>query len=133
MAPRYVGVAIAAATVFGVGSYAAGRANEGLPPSWVVAAGRIAGVVLVTLPLALTRRLRWSRALMPFLVFAVIAALIAHQLGARISPRQRLGVAAATVGVVVITYRDREPGVAQSSMCTRRLYEVSWVTACWKA
>ncbi len=35
--------------------------------------------------------------------FAVIAALIAHVLGERISSRQWAGVAAVTVGVVVIT------------------------------
>jgi drug/metabolite transporter (DMT)-like permease len=99
----------------------------------VVAAGRIAGVVLLMLPLAVTRRLRWSRVVMPYLVaagvaevagfyafawgaresiavtavlssqFAVIAALIAHNLGERISRRQWLGVVAVSVGVVVIT------------------------------
>jgi uncharacterized membrane protein len=35
--------------------------------------------------------------------FAVLAALMAHVLGERISPRQWLGVAAVTAGVVVIT------------------------------
>ena len=35
--------------------------------------------------------------------FAVMAALIAHAMGERISPRQWLGVGAVTVGVVVIT------------------------------
>ena len=130
---RYVGFAVAAAVIFGVGLYGSGRASEGVPPSWVVAAGRIAGVVLLTLPLALTRRLRFDRAVLPFLLFAgvaevagiylfawgaresiavtavlssqfaVIAALIAHTLGERISGRQWLGVAAVTTGVVVIT------------------------------
>ncbi len=58
---RYVGYAVAAALIFGIGLYGAGRASEGVPPSWVVAAGRIAGVLLLTLPLALTRRLRFHR------------------------------------------------------------------------
>ncbi len=130
---RYVGFAIAAALVFGVGLYASGRASEGVPPSWVVAAGRIAGVLILTLPLALTRRLRFDRSVLPFLLFAgvaevagvylfafgaresiavtavlssqfaVMAALMAHWLGERISPRQWLGVVAVTTGVVVIT------------------------------
>ena len=130
---RYVGFAVIAAVVFGIGLYGSGRASEGVPPSWVVAAGRIAGVILLTLPLALTRRLRFDRSVLPFLLFAgvaevfgvyvfawgaqesiavtavlssqfaVIAALIAHTLGERISPRQWAGVAAVTVGVVVIT------------------------------
>jgi drug/metabolite transporter (DMT)-like permease len=130
---RYVGFAVIAAIIFGIGLYGSGRASEGVPPSWVVAAGRIAGVALVTLPLALTRRLRFERSVLPFLVFAgvaevvgvyafawgsqesiavtavlssqfaVIAALIAHTLGERISPRQWAGVAAVSAGVVVIT------------------------------
>ena len=130
---RYVGFAVVAAVIFGIGLYGSGRASEGVPPSWVVAAGRIAGVTLLTLPLALTRRLRFGRTVLPFLLFAgvaevagiylfawgaresiavtavlssqfaVIAALIAHTLGERISGRQWLGVAAVTTGVVVIT------------------------------
>jgi len=130
---RYIGFAIAAAVIFGIGLYSAGRASDGVPPSWVVASGRVAGVVLLTVPLALTRRLRLERVVLPFLVFAgiaevagvyafawgaresiavtavlssqfaVIAALIAHTLGERISPRQWLGVAAVGVGVAAIT------------------------------
>lgn len=130
---RYVGFAVAAALVFGVGLFASGRASEGLPASWVVAAGRIVGVAFLTLPLVLTRRLRVRRDLLPLVVFAglaevvgvytfawgaresiavtavlssqfaVIAALVSHALGERISPRQWLGVGAVTVGVVVIT------------------------------
>jgi drug/metabolite transporter (DMT)-like permease len=130
---RFVGFAVAAALIFGLGLYASGRASEGVPASWVVAAGRIAGVVLVTLPLVLARRLRFRAELLPFIVFAgvaevagvytyawgaresiavtavlssqfaVMAALIAHAMGERISSRQWLGVGAVTVGVVVIT------------------------------
>jgi drug/metabolite transporter (DMT)-like permease len=130
---RYVGFAVAAALIFGVGLYASGRASEAVPGSWVVAAGRVAGVVCLTLPLALGGRLRVRRDLLPFIVFAgvaevagvyayawgaresiavtailssqfaVMAALMAHALGERISPRQWLGVAAVTGGVVAIT------------------------------
>jgi len=130
---RYVGFAIGAAVVFGVGLYGAGRASESVPAGWVVLAGRVAGVLVFTLPLALGRRLRFKRAVLPYLVFAavaevagmyafawgaaesiavtavlstqfaIIAALIAHVLGERISQRQWTGVAAVTVGVVVIT------------------------------
>lgn len=130
---RYVLYAVLAALIFGIGLYGAGRASDGVPPSYVALAGRVAGVLLLTLPLALTRRLRFEKALWPFLVvagvaevaghylfalgasesiavtavlstqFAVLAALMAHVLGERISPRQWAGVAAVTVGVVVIT------------------------------
>jgi drug/metabolite transporter (DMT)-like permease len=130
---RYVGIAVLAALIFGLGLYSSGRASEGVPPSWVVAAGRVAGVILLTLPLALTSRLRAPGRLLPLLVFAglaevagvyvfawgaresiavtamlssqfaVVAALVAHLLGERISLRQWAGVAAVTSGVVVIT------------------------------
>jgi drug/metabolite transporter (DMT)-like permease len=129
---RYVGLAIAAALVFGLGLYASGRASEAVPPSWVVAAGRVAGVALLTVPLALTSRLQAPGRTLPLLVFAgtaevagvytfawgaqasiavtavlssqlaVVAALVAHVLGERISLRQWAGVAAVTAGVVVI-------------------------------
>ncbi len=130
---RYVVYAILAALIFGVGLYGAGRASDAVPPSWVVAAGRIAGVLVITVPLVLSRRLRFERSVLPYVAFAavaevvgmyafalgaadsiavaavlstqfaVIAALLAHVLGERISPRQWAGVAAVTVGVVVIT------------------------------
>jgi drug/metabolite transporter (DMT)-like permease len=129
---RYVALAVVAALIFGVGLYSSGRASEGVPPSWVVAAGRVAGVVLLTLPLMLTSRLRPPGGMLPLLVFAglaevsgvytyawgaresiavtavlssqfaVVAAVVAHVLGERISLRQWVGVAAVTAGVVVI-------------------------------
>ena len=130
---RYIVFALLSATIFGLGLYAAGRASDLVPPSLVVVAGRIAGVLVISLPLALTRRLRFERQVLPFIVvaavaevvgmylfawgaaesiavtsvlstqFAVMAALVAHTLGERISSRQWAGVAAVTVGVVVIT------------------------------
>lgn len=129
---RYVAYAMLAALVFGTGLYGAGRASESVPPSLVVLAGRVAGVALLTLPLALTRRLHYERSVLPYLLlagvaevagvylfavgasesiavtsvlsgqFAVLAALVAHWLGERISARQWAGVAAVTTGVVVI-------------------------------
>jgi drug/metabolite transporter (DMT)-like permease len=130
---RYVVFAVLSAMIFGLGLYAAGRASDLVPPSLVVVAGRIAGVLVISLPLALTRRLRFERQVLPFIVvaavaevvgmylfawgaaesiavtsvlstqFAVMAALVAHRLGERISSRQWAGVAAVTAGVVVIT------------------------------
>ena len=130
---RYIVFAVLSALIFGIGLYAAGRASDLVPASLVVVAGRVAGVIVVTLPLALTRRLRFERRVLPFLLvagvaevagmylfawgaaesiavtsvlstqFAVIAALVAHALGERISSRQWAGVATVTVGVVVIT------------------------------
>ena len=130
---RYVVFAVISAAIFGIGLYGAGRASDLVPPSLVVVAGRVAGVLVITLPLALTRKLRFERRVLPLLLvagvaeaagmylfawgaaesiavasvlstqFAVMAALVAHALGERISSRQWAGVAAVTVGVVVIT------------------------------
>jgi drug/metabolite transporter (DMT)-like permease len=125
--------AIAAALVFGVSLFAAGRASGDVPPSWVAAAGRVAGVALVTVPLLLTRRLRLVPAALPFLLVAgvgevagtyafawgardsiaitavlaslsaIIAGLIAHRLGDHISRRQWVGVAIVGACVAAIT------------------------------
>jgi drug/metabolite transporter (DMT)-like permease len=130
---RYAALAIAAAVAFGVGLFATGRASESVSAGWVVAAVRIAGVARVTLPLIVTRRLRFSRQALPFLVvaalaevigyyaftigtqdsiavtavlasqFAVIAALVAYQMGEFISRRQWAGVAIVAIGVGAVT------------------------------
>ncbi len=130
---RFVVFAVLAALIFGLGLYGAGRASDAVPPGLVAIAGRVAGVALFTLPLALTRRLRYERSVLPYLLvagvaevvgmylfawgaaesiaissvlaslFAVLAALMAHALGERISSRQGVGVAAVTGGVAVIT------------------------------
>ena len=119
----YVGLAIAAAMAFGVSLFAAGHASGDVPVSWVASAGRVVGVVLITLPLILTRRMPLTRAAFPFVAFAgigevvglatfawgaresiaitavlasqsaVLAALAAHRMGERISRRQWVGVA----------------------------------------
>ena len=129
----YVAFAVAAALAFGTSLFAAGQASGDVPLSWVAATGRIVGVVLVTLPLVLTRRLRLTRAALPFVAFsgvveviglysfawgaresiaitavlasqsAVLAALAAHVLGERISRRQWIGVAVVGIGVTAVT------------------------------
>ena len=53
--------ALLAACAFGVSIYATGRASAELPIAWAVAPPRILGVLLVTLPLAATGRLRLTR------------------------------------------------------------------------
>lgn len=130
---RFVLFAIGAAACFGVSLYAAGRASEAVPLSWVVSAGRVAGVIAVTLPLLLLGRLRFERSVLPFVSasaalevvgyltfaigareniavtavlasqFAVLAAIAAHRMGERLARQQWLGVGAVAVGVAAIT------------------------------
>ena len=132
-ARRSVAFAIAAAAACGVALYTSGRASGSVPLVWVAAAGRVAGVALITLPLIVTHRLRFEWAALPFLLFsgavevlgmltfawgaqgsiavtailaaqfAVIAAIIAHVLGERIAARQWIGVIVVAIGVTAVT------------------------------
>lgn len=130
---RYLVLAVGAALMFGTSLYAAGRASETVPLGWVVIAGRVAGVLLVALPLVVLRRLRFDRSAVPFVVaagllevvgyltfalgardgiavtavlasqFAVLAALAGQLSGERLAPRQWLGVAMVGLGVAAVT------------------------------
>lgn len=129
----YVVLALAAALAFGMGLYAAGRASEGVPLGWVVLSGRLVGVLFVTVPLVLLRRLRFERWALPFVVaaaiaevlgilafawgsresiavtavissqFAVIVAVVSHRLGETLASRQWLGIAIAMLGITGVT------------------------------
>jgi drug/metabolite transporter (DMT)-like permease len=130
---RYLLFAAGAALLFGTSLYAAGHASASVPLGGVVIAGRIVGVLAVTLPLLALGRLRFERSAMPFLLvagllevagyltfswgaregiaitamlssqFAVLAAVGAHLLGERLAPRQWAGVGVVAVGVAAIT------------------------------
>jgi drug/metabolite transporter (DMT)-like permease len=64
-------LAIAAALTFSVGLVLAGRLGAaGMPPAWVMAASRTIGVLLIVIPLVLTRRLRLTRPALPLVVLA---------------------------------------------------------------
>jgi drug/metabolite transporter (DMT)-like permease len=62
--------AIAGAVAFGASLFATGRAGAVLPLAWAVLPPRLVGVVAVATPLALSGRLRISRATAPLLVGA---------------------------------------------------------------
>jgi uncharacterized membrane protein len=57
-----------AALTFGVGLYATGRAGSDVPVGWAVLPPRVVGVLVLTLPLLLTGRLRLPRAIVPFAI-----------------------------------------------------------------
>jgi drug/metabolite transporter (DMT)-like permease len=70
------GLAALAALSFGVGLYATGRLGASLPLGWTLLPPRVVGVVAVTIPLALTRRLRLTRATVPLVVTAGLAEVL---------------------------------------------------------
>jgi len=66
-------LAIAAALTFSVGLFLAGRLGAaGMPPAWVMVVSRTVGVLLIVLPLVLTRRFRLTRPALPLVVLAGI-------------------------------------------------------------
>jgi len=65
--------AIAAAVTFSIGLVLAGRLGaEGIPPAWVMFVSRTLGVLLIVLPLIVTRRFRLTRNALPLVVLAGI-------------------------------------------------------------
>jgi drug/metabolite transporter (DMT)-like permease len=69
-------LALAAAGAFGVGLYATGRAGADLPVAWVVLPARAIGVLVVTIPLALTSRLELTRRALPLVVASGLAEVL---------------------------------------------------------
>jgi drug/metabolite transporter (DMT)-like permease len=81
-----LGLAVLAALSFGIGIFATGHISESLPIGWAVLPPRLVGVAIVTIPLALSRRLRLSRAALPLVVFtglAEVLGFICFAVGAR--------------------------------------------------
>ena len=69
-------LAALAALSFGIGSFATGHLSASLPVGWAVLPPRLVGVAVVTIPLALSRRLRLSRTAFPLVVFTGIAEVL---------------------------------------------------------
>jgi uncharacterized membrane protein len=65
---RAVLLATVAALAFGVSLYATGHVSGELPVAWVVLPARVVGVAAVAVPLALSSRLRLTRASVPFVL-----------------------------------------------------------------
>jgi drug/metabolite transporter (DMT)-like permease len=80
--------AAAAAGIFGLSLYAVGRVGAELPIAWAVLPARLAGTVVITLPLGFRGGLRTDRAAMPAVVLtaiAEVAGVVVFALGARTS------------------------------------------------
>jgi drug/metabolite transporter (DMT)-like permease len=84
--PRAGALALGAALAFGASLYATGRASLDLPIAWAVLPPRLLGVLLVTVPLAASRRLRLTRSAAPFVIaggLAEVAGFACYAVGAR--------------------------------------------------
>lgn len=80
------GLAILAACCFGASLYATARVGDVLPVIWAVLPARLIGAVALAAPLAVSARLRLSRAAVPLVVaggLAEIAGFVSYTLGAR--------------------------------------------------
>jgi len=83
---RPAALAVAAAGCFGASLYATARAGAVLPVLWAVLPARVVGVAALTVPLAVSGRLRLTRAAVPIVVVAGLAEVVgfvAYTLGAR--------------------------------------------------
>ena len=79
-------LATAAAACFGLSLFAAGNLSDELPISWVLLPARLAGVLLILLPLLLTRRLQITRSTAPLVVamgFTEVIGFICFAIGAQ--------------------------------------------------
>jgi drug/metabolite transporter (DMT)-like permease len=66
-------LALGGALLFGINLFATSRIAADLPIAWAVLPARVAGVVAVTVPLAVGRRLRLTRSVVPLVVLVGLA------------------------------------------------------------
>lgn len=79
-------LATGGALLFGFSLYAAARLSGDLPIPWVLLPARVIGVLALTIPLALTRRLRLTRRTTPLVVgmgFAEVIGFVCFAIGAQ--------------------------------------------------
>jgi drug/metabolite transporter (DMT)-like permease len=99
-------LAVCSAVAFAFGLVTTGLVADLLPATWVATSARVVGVVLISLPLLVTGRLRLSRRALPFVLVAGVCELlgsIAWAIGGResIPVTAVLGSQFAAIAVVV--------------------------------
>ena len=80
------GLAVCAAFFLGVSLYSMARLSGELPLSWILLPARLAGVLVLTIPLALSRRLQINRRAAPLVValgFTEVIGIAVFSIGAR--------------------------------------------------
>ncbi|MEI6363844.1 MAG: EamA family transporter [Actinomycetes bacterium] len=79
-------LATGAAALFGASLFAAGHASSDVPISWVLLPARMVGVLVLFVPLLVTRRLQITRSTMPLVIgmaFAEVIGFTAFSIGAQ--------------------------------------------------
>ena len=97
--------AVAAALLFGVNLFVTSRIATSLPLAWAILPARLAGVLLVGLPLIAVGRLRLSREAAPFVVLVGLAEVVGNgtfALGARDSAPVASVIASQFAGIAAI-------------------------------
>lgn len=100
-----VALALGGALLFGVNLYATSRIAAELPLAWVILPARLAGVLIVSIPLLLSRRLRLTRAALPLVVLvglAEVAGMATFATGARESAAVTSVIASQFAGIAAI-------------------------------
>jgi drug/metabolite transporter (DMT)-like permease len=118
-------LAMGAAILFGINLFVTSRIADALPVAWSILPARVAGVVAVSLPLILTRRINIRREAVPFLVLvglAEVAGIATFALGARdrapvtsVIASQFAGIAAV---VAFVLFRERLSRIQVAGVAT---------------
>lgn len=106
-------LAIGAAIFFGLGLFAMGKLSEDLPIAWIVFPSRTLAVLVVTVPLALARRLPMTKDVAPLVVASgllEVGGVVAYTIGARhgIAVAAVLGSQFAAIAAVLAFFLFRE-------------------------
>jgi len=132
-----LGLAVLAALSFGIGIFATGHISAALPVGWAVLPPRLVGVVIVTIPLALSRRLRLSRSALPLVVFTGLAEVLGFvffAFGARDSVAvaavlgSQFGAVAAVAAFVVLRERLTRLQLTGAALILAGVAALTWVT-----
>jgi drug/metabolite transporter (DMT)-like permease len=98
-------IALAGAALFGINLFATGQIAADLPLAWAVLPARVAGVIGVTIPLILMRRLHLTRPAVPFVVLVGICEVLGtatYAWGARDSTAIAAVIASQFAGIAAI-------------------------------
>jgi drug/metabolite transporter (DMT)-like permease len=98
-------LALAGALLFGINLYVTSRIAVDLPVAWAILPARVAGVLGVTIPLILSRRLQLVRPAVPFVVLvglAEVAGVATFSFGARESAAVTAVIASQFAGIAAL-------------------------------